>query len=204
MPLIFPSNPSTGQTYQSGSSATFVYNGEAWDVQSFGVVSVTSASFAATATTASHAIQTATSSYLETTPTFAQVARLGSGQTINSGSIIIWNSFTGSGDITCNTSTGIFSVSRTGHYYLQANLQVAQDADWTVFWWQRVAGAPLTMGAATNAINRPAAETAQSGPTGVAFLTSGSQFGVYCQGKGAAAASLRSDNLSSATVFRIN
>jgi hypothetical protein len=55
MPLQFPNNPSIGQTYQSGSLATYVYNGEAWDVQAVGTLSVTSASFAATTTTASFA-----------------------------------------------------------------------------------------------------------------------------------------------------
>jgi hypothetical protein len=63
MPLIFPSNPSTGQTYQSGSSATYVYNGEAWDVQAFGVVSVTSASFAQSASLATRARHTSPSGW---------------------------------------------------------------------------------------------------------------------------------------------
>jgi hypothetical protein len=30
MPLIFPSSPSSGQLYQSGSSATYQYNGQFW------------------------------------------------------------------------------------------------------------------------------------------------------------------------------
>jgi hypothetical protein len=50
MPLIFPNNPTLGQTYQSGSSGTFVYNGEAWDSQNSNLpITVTSASFATTA-----------------------------------------------------------------------------------------------------------------------------------------------------------
>ena len=32
MPLIFPSNPSSGQLYQSGSSATYQYNGQFWNL----------------------------------------------------------------------------------------------------------------------------------------------------------------------------
>jgi hypothetical protein len=72
MPLIFPSNPSTGQTYQSGSSATYVYNGEAWDVQAFGIVSVTSASFASLAASASNA----TSASFSTTSSQATSASL--------------------------------------------------------------------------------------------------------------------------------
>lgn len=54
MALIFPSNPTVGQTYQSGSSGTFVYNGEAWDSQNSNLpVTVTSASFASYAVSSS-------------------------------------------------------------------------------------------------------------------------------------------------------
>ena len=49
MPLIFPNNPTLGQLYQSGSSGTFVYNGEAWDSQNTNVALMITASFAATA-----------------------------------------------------------------------------------------------------------------------------------------------------------
>jgi hypothetical protein len=57
MPLIFPTNPSIGQTYQSGSSGVFVYNGEAWDSQNSNVpITVTSASFAVTASNATTVI----------------------------------------------------------------------------------------------------------------------------------------------------
>lgn len=51
MPLIFPSNPVVGQTYQSGSSSTYQWNGSYWETaapptQVF--VTATSASFAVT------------------------------------------------------------------------------------------------------------------------------------------------------------
>jgi hypothetical protein len=77
MPLQFPSNPSTGQTYQSGSLATYVYNGEAWDVQTVGALSVTSASFA---TSASRAVSsaTATSASFSTTASFVVTAQTAS------------------------------------------------------------------------------------------------------------------------------
>ena len=56
MPLIFPTNPSIGQTYQSGSSGVFVYNGEAWDSQNANLtLFVPSASFALTAVSSSYA-----------------------------------------------------------------------------------------------------------------------------------------------------
>jgi hypothetical protein len=59
MPLIFPNNPTLGQTYQSGSSGTFVYNGEAWDSQNSNLpVTVTSASFATSASFVSPLNQT--------------------------------------------------------------------------------------------------------------------------------------------------
>lgn len=47
MSLIFPSSPTIGQTYSSGSSGTFVYNGTAWDSQNSNLpITVPSASFA--------------------------------------------------------------------------------------------------------------------------------------------------------------
>jgi hypothetical protein len=52
MPLQFPSSASIGQTYQSGSLATYVYNGEAWDILTATVLPVVSASFATTASNA--------------------------------------------------------------------------------------------------------------------------------------------------------
>jgi hypothetical protein len=62
MPLVFPTNPSASQTYQSGSSGVFVYNGEAWDSQNANLsVLVPSASFALTSVTASLATAVSTS-----------------------------------------------------------------------------------------------------------------------------------------------
>ena len=56
MPLVFPSSASIGQTYQSGSSGVFVFNGEAWDSQNANLsVLVPSASFALTSATSSFA-----------------------------------------------------------------------------------------------------------------------------------------------------
>lgn len=59
MPLIFPSNPTVNQTYQSGSTATYQWDGTKWTVvqpTSTTVVTARSASFASTSTSASFAI----------------------------------------------------------------------------------------------------------------------------------------------------
>jgi hypothetical protein len=47
MPLVFPSSASIGQTYQSGSSGVFVFNGEAWDSQAASVPIIASTAISA-------------------------------------------------------------------------------------------------------------------------------------------------------------
>jgi len=65
MPLQFPSNPTTGQTYQSGSTATYSWDGTKWTVvqpTATTVVTARSASFATNAVSASVAGTTITGS----------------------------------------------------------------------------------------------------------------------------------------------
>lgn len=87
MPLIFPTNPTPNQTYQSGSSATYRWNGVYWvtDVAPTAtVITATSASFASTGSSVN---------------SLSQVVTI-TGSLIASGSTLITGSFavsTGSG-----------------------------------------------------------------------------------------------------------
>ena len=64
MPLVFPTSASIGQTYQSGSSGVFVFNGEAWDSQAASVPII-----ASTAISASFAITASNATTVTATPT---------------------------------------------------------------------------------------------------------------------------------------
>lgn len=80
MALQFPTNPTSGQTYQSGSSATYQYNGTYWTVvipQTQILATATSASFANTSTSSSFAL-TSTSASFTTTASFASTANTAS------------------------------------------------------------------------------------------------------------------------------
>lgn len=98
MPLIFPSNPTPNQTYQSGSSATYRWNGVYWVTD--------------TAPTAT--VITATSASLSTSASFANT-----GSSVNplnqrvviSGSLTV---FTGSGVELQVTNTGVDIGNITG------------------------------------------------------------------------------------------
>jgi hypothetical protein len=65
MPLSFPTNPTPGQTYSSGSSAVYQWNGQYWDLSSPPVVTTEIAISASSALTSSYAL---TASYLEGGP----------------------------------------------------------------------------------------------------------------------------------------
>ena len=85
MPLIFPNNPTLGQTYQSGSSGVFVYNGEAWDSQNASVPTlVPSASFSITSSVANFATRAATYTLPETLNTGSWI-QFGTWDTIQNG-----------------------------------------------------------------------------------------------------------------------
>jgi hypothetical protein len=127
MPLQFPSSASIGQTYQSGSLATYVYNGEAWDVQSFGVVSVTSASFATTSTSASFAT---TASYLNGEVPTVIFARNTSAQTIGSNVIPTtvltnWTNVIRQNGAEWDQATGLFTATKAGTYQISAAMAYA-------------------------------------------------------------------------------
>jgi hypothetical protein len=125
MPLQFPSSASIGQTYQSGSLATYVYNGEAWDVQAVGTLSVTSASFADLATTAM-----SSSTLIGSDATYLAVSK-SSAQTIASSYTTITNWATPYTSINAgewNGTTGVFTATKTGTYLVNGQLQMGSAA----------------------------------------------------------------------------
>lgn len=67
MALIFPSNPTVNQTYQSGSSAQYLFDGQKWIISAPTAITVVNATSASFATSASNA---ATASFI---PTFEWV-----------------------------------------------------------------------------------------------------------------------------------
>jgi hypothetical protein len=75
MPLSFPTNPSASQTYQSGSSATYTWNGTFWQTSLPPTQTVLSATTAATAISASVAI-TSTSASFATSASLADKTKL--------------------------------------------------------------------------------------------------------------------------------
>jgi hypothetical protein len=69
MALIFPSNPTQGQLYTSGSSATYEFNGGFWKVvapSDITVIASVSASYALTGSTSNHSLFAESSSYTVT------------------------------------------------------------------------------------------------------------------------------------------
>ena len=95
MALVFPLNPATNDTYQSGSSAKYLYNGTYWvtDVAPIAtVITATSASFAINSLSASFAASSsvAVSSSFATSASFATTASyaITAGKLISSAIII--------------------------------------------------------------------------------------------------------------------
>jgi hypothetical protein len=117
MPLQFPSSASIGQTYFSGSSPTYVFNGEAWDVQSAGIASVTSASFSTSASFASSAVSSSfatTASSLSPATQYSYGVLAGDATLFGSGSnLTTWNIVASSG--IAHTS-GVFTLTANKTY----------------------------------------------------------------------------------------
>ena len=93
MPLIFPTNPSASQAYQSGSSATYRWNGVYW------VIDVAPRATIITATSASQATSASFASTGSSVNSLSQIVTI-TGSLITSGSTLITGSFavsTGSG-----------------------------------------------------------------------------------------------------------
>jgi hypothetical protein len=124
MPLQFPSSASIGQIYSSGSSPTYVFNGEAWDVQSAGIASVTSASFALSSTSASFAVSSsrAVTSSFALTAVSASFATTASFVKLDAGKVLI--SETGSWSVTNGTNVYSFTVPQDNTYvmYVRGNI----------------------------------------------------------------------------------
>ena len=126
MALQFPSNPTLNQTYSSGSSATYTWNGSFWQTTlpptqtvltatsaSFATsasaaissVTATSASFATTAslsTSATRAVSAATASYYKTM--YANLGLAGNLVGYGLNSEITWSSATASSEITVSNA----------------------------------------------------------------------------------------------------
>jgi hypothetical protein len=149
MPLQFPSSASIGQIYSSGSSPTYAFNGEAWDVQSAGIASVTSASFALSSTSASFAttasfatstlsvasasfsvsssLATSASALIGSQPTYIQ-AHNASGQSfpnVTTTTITGWTNNIVQNAAEWNPTTGIFTATKAGTYRVSAKLMFA-------------------------------------------------------------------------------
>ena len=156
MPLVFPTSASIGQTYQSGSSGVFVYNGEAWDSQnaSVPVVSTTSIS-------ASFAI---TASYLNgSIPTLVQATNT-SGQSIGNNvvpSTIItnWTNMYTQSAAEWDATTGLFTATKAGVYLVSANLTYTDKAATLV---NQVVNVQVVKNSTAQSISTMAANTTSS------------------------------------------
>ena len=131
MALQFPINPTLNQAYQSGSSATYQWNGTYWQtvlptIQT--VVAATSASFAASASFATSA------SYLDgALPTLVQ-AQNNSGQSIGnnvtnpSTTVTGWTNMYTQNAAEWNATAGVFTATKAGTYLVSSNLTYAAKA----------------------------------------------------------------------------
>jgi hypothetical protein len=149
MALNFPTNPSASQTYQSGSSSTYQWNGNYWETiipptQVFVTAATASftlsSSFASTAASSSFAISasqaTSASFLIGRTPVYLSVNK-------NSAQSISWNSETTitnwDGTLVNNTpsawnaTTGIWTCPVAGTYDISLTLMLSNVNPDTVF-----------------------------------------------------------------------
>jgi hypothetical protein len=129
MPLIFPTSASLNQTYQSGSSATYTWNGTYWQTSLPPTQTVLSATTAATAISSSFAntsLSATTASFATTTTRkqYIMAYRATSNQTsVAAGTVLLFNSASASNGITLNTSTGVFTLTAGRTYAMSAGLE---------------------------------------------------------------------------------
>jgi hypothetical protein len=121
MPLVFPNNPTIGQTYQSGSSSIFIFNGEAWDTQNANPQVTATASYATTA-----------GSLVGSRATYIFAYNNG-GQSIFSGlpglALTNWVNTTAINAGEWNPTTGVFTATKTGTYCFTINLTFSSVID---------------------------------------------------------------------------
>jgi hypothetical protein len=123
MALIFPTSSIAGATYQSGSSATYKYNGTYWET-------VTPATQVfATAVTASFA--TTASALIGSQATYLTVSKNSVTQSITSTAARLTNWDTPVTNINAgewNSTTGIFTATKAGVYQVAASIQLGNTA----------------------------------------------------------------------------
>lgn len=101
MPLIFPTSPTVNQTYQSGSSATYQWNGSFWALAAPPTATVLTATSASRAVTASFALTAAASNAAS-----ASFASTASAVNTLRQNVVITGSLTATGTLRSNQSTG--------------------------------------------------------------------------------------------------
>lgn len=115
MPLIFPTSPTPNQTYQSGSSSTYQWNGSYWETITPPTQIIATALSASFATSASFAVSSsrAVSSSFATTASYARSASF-----VIGGTVPTW---TVAGAVVGATTTPptIVGTTRAAHNYRQ-------------------------------------------------------------------------------------
>ena len=113
MALVFPPSASLNQTYQSGSSATYQYNGQFWEL-----IAPSTAIF----------VTAATASYLVgSLPTLVH-AQNTSGQSVADGATVTiasWTNVLAENATEWNATTGVFTATKAGTYLVSVNLTYA-------------------------------------------------------------------------------
>ena len=137
MPLIFPSNPTVNQTYQSGSTATYQWDGTKWTVvtpTATTVVTARSASFASTSTSSSFATSATTavssSALSGSVPTYIFAYNI-AGQSVVSKNttttVTNWTNVITNNAGEWNNTTGVFTATKSGSYFVSAQIGFASN-----------------------------------------------------------------------------
>jgi hypothetical protein len=116
MALLFPVNPTSGQTYQSGSSATYQYNGEFWTVVNPPTTILANAV---------NAVNAETASYLDGELPTVIFAGNSSGLSVPTNAIPTtimtgWTNTIAQNASEWNRTTGVFTATKFGTYSVSA------------------------------------------------------------------------------------
>jgi hypothetical protein len=133
--LNFPTSSTAGTTYQTGSSATYQYNGQYWEVVTPPtqiIVNAVTSSFASTASYVVSSSYAITSSYLNNTfiPIYVQAGN-SAAQTVPSQTVTTitnWTNSLVSTGSNWNATTGVFTTTRAGYYRITAALTYAPNS----------------------------------------------------------------------------
>lgn len=168
MSLIFPANPTLNQTYSSGSSATYTWNGTFWQTTTPPTQTVVTALSASFATSASFAINSLSASFATSAsylngelPTLVQAQNTSNqsiGHNVANPSVTVtgWTNIYTQNAAEWNAAAGVFTATKAGTYLVSANLTYSDKASGIV---GNVVNVQVVKNATAQAVSTMPAET---------------------------------------------